>query len=57
MKAYKLKHYKKLEAHFNKKSDEEESDLDLSEESEGEEFDRRNSIVKSNTVTFGVEER
>ena len=40
MKTYKLKHLKKLEAHFNKNNDEEESDLDLSEDSEGEEFSR-----------------
>jgi hypothetical protein len=33
MKAYKLNHLKKLEAHFNKKNDEEESDLELSEDS------------------------
>jgi hypothetical protein len=36
MKAYKLKHLKKLEAHYNKKIDEDESDLDLSDGSEGE---------------------
>ena len=40
MKAYKLKHFKKLQAHFNKEIDEDESDLELSEDSEGEEFDR-----------------
>ncbi len=33
MKSYKLKHLKKLEAHFNKKSNEEESDSQLSEDS------------------------
>lgn len=33
MKSYKLKHLKKLEAHFNKKSDQDESDLELSEDS------------------------
>lgn len=33
MKSYKLKHLKKLEAYFNKKSDEDESDLELSEDS------------------------
>jgi len=33
MKAKKLKRFIKLEAHFNKKNDEDESDLELSEDS------------------------
>ena len=33
LKTYKLKNLKKLEAYFNKKGDEEESDLELSEDS------------------------
>ena len=57
MKTYKLKHLKKLEAHYNKKSDEDESDLDLSDGSEGEIIDSNVEPTKRNAATFGVEER